>query len=216
MRCVPSLERCFRRSEGVYRGPARVTSRRRVSLQHMGPDRGNEFVDTVTKSLEQLFLNDPPRFHARVPHGYSEPATIERDLLSAGFGAPEITTVAEHSKGRSAREVAMAYCQGTPLRNEIEERDASLLGDATVVATKAPEQNDLEKSAGREDKGARRQGDEVKTRRQIFELRPGAIAANLSARAARACSPSSRGARARCSVRKSGMSPRRSLSALRP
>jgi SAM-dependent methyltransferase len=97
----------------------------------------NEFVDTVTKSLERLFPDDPPRFHARVPHGYSEPATIERDLLSAGFGAPEITTVAKQSKGRSAREVAMAYCQGTPLRNEIEERDASLLGDATVVATKA-------------------------------------------------------------------------------
>jgi hypothetical protein len=31
----------------------------------------------------------------------------------------------------------MAYCQGTPLRNEIEERDASLLGDATVLAARA-------------------------------------------------------------------------------
>jgi hypothetical protein len=33
--------------------------------------------------------------------------------------------------------VAIAYCQGTPLRNEIEERDASLLGGATVIAAKA-------------------------------------------------------------------------------
>jgi hypothetical protein len=31
----------------------------------------------------------------------------------------------------------MAYCQATPLRTEIEERDASLLGDATVAAAKA-------------------------------------------------------------------------------
>jgi hypothetical protein len=31
----------------------------------------------------------------------------------------------------------MAYCQGTPLRNEIEERDALLLGDATALAAKA-------------------------------------------------------------------------------
>lgn len=34
-------------------------------------------------------------------------------------------------------EKAVGYCQGTPLRKEIEARDASLLGDATVVAVKA-------------------------------------------------------------------------------
>ncbi len=97
----------------------------------------NEFVDTVTKSLESLFPDDPPRFHARVPHGYSDRATIERDVMAGGFGTPEITTVAKESRGRSAREVGIAYCQGTPLRTEIEERDATLLGDATVVAVKA-------------------------------------------------------------------------------
>jgi hypothetical protein len=32
---------------------------------------------------------------------------------------------------------AIAYCQGTPLRNEIESRDASLLEHATDVATAA-------------------------------------------------------------------------------
>lgn len=31
----------------------------------------------------------------------------------------------------------MAYCQGTPLRNEIEALDPSRLGDATEVAMKA-------------------------------------------------------------------------------
>ncbi|MDQ3413590.1 MAG: methyltransferase domain-containing protein [Verrucomicrobiota bacterium] len=97
----------------------------------------NQFVDTVTKALESLFPDDPPRFHARVPHGYHDTQTIERDMAAAGFAAPEIMTVAKESRGHSAREVAMAYCQGTPLRNEIEERDASLLGDATVVAIKA-------------------------------------------------------------------------------
>ena len=30
----------------------------------------NEFADTVTRALESLFPDDPPRFHARVPHGY--------------------------------------------------------------------------------------------------------------------------------------------------
>ena len=32
---------------------------------------------------------------------------------------------------------AVAYCQGTPLRNEIEARDASRLGEATDVAAEA-------------------------------------------------------------------------------
>ncbi|MEO6971454.1 MAG: class I SAM-dependent methyltransferase [Chthoniobacterales bacterium] len=98
----------------------------------------NEFIDTVTKALAKLFPNDPPRFHARVPHGYHDRATIARDLAAAGFTAtPQIETVAARSEARSSRIPAMAYCQGTPLRSEIEERDPSLLGDATVVAAKA-------------------------------------------------------------------------------
>jgi len=32
---------------------------------------------------------------------------------------------------------AIAYCQGTPLRNEIEARNASLLGEATDIAPEA-------------------------------------------------------------------------------
>ena len=43
----------------------------------------------------------------------------------------------EVSRAPSAREVATAYCQGTPLRNEIEARDASLLQLATDRATEA-------------------------------------------------------------------------------
>jgi len=31
----------------------------------------------------------------------------------------------------------MAYCQGTPMRNEIEARDAARLGETTEVAAKA-------------------------------------------------------------------------------
>ncbi len=98
----------------------------------------NEFVDTVTTALESIFPDDPPRFHARVPHGYHSIETIEQDLLAAGFTAkPEFSVVAKRSEAQSPRKVAMAYCQGTPLRNEIEERDASLLGDATVAAIRA-------------------------------------------------------------------------------
>ncbi len=98
----------------------------------------NEFVDLATTALEELFPDDPPRFHARVPHGYHSRETIERDLAAGGFTKPaQIETVTARSEARSPRIPAMAYCQGTPLRNEIEERDPTLLGDATVVVAKA-------------------------------------------------------------------------------
>ena len=74
----------------------------------------------------------------RVPHGYHDPAAIERDLATAGFtNPPQIITLAARSEANSPRILAMAYCQGTPLRNEIEERNELLLGDATVLAVKA-------------------------------------------------------------------------------
>src|SRR3990167_6946339 len=95
----------------------------------------NEFADTVTTALESLFPKDPPRFLARTPHGYFDRPTIERDLASGGFiASPQITTVAARSRARSSRVPAIAYCQGTPLRNEIEARDASRLGEATDIA----------------------------------------------------------------------------------
>lgn len=98
----------------------------------------NEFAHTVTTALESLFPQDPPRFLARTPHGYHDLATIGRDLASGGFGAPpQTSTVAARSRAASARAPAMAYCQGTPLRNEIKARDASRLGEATDVAAQA-------------------------------------------------------------------------------
>src|SRR5262249_6191082 len=98
----------------------------------------NDFAHTVTTALEALFPNDPPRFHARVPHGYHDQAEIGRDLAAAGFNKPlQFTTVTARSHARSPRDPAMAYCQGTPLRNEIEARDPALLGDATVIADRA-------------------------------------------------------------------------------
>ncbi len=98
----------------------------------------NEFADAVTTSLESLFPGDPPRFLARTPHGYFDSATIERDLANGGFTAsPRISTVAARSKATSSRVPAVAYCQGTPLRSEIEARGASRLGEATDIAAEA-------------------------------------------------------------------------------
>ena len=98
----------------------------------------NEFADTVTTALETLFPSDPPRFMARTPHGYHDQRAIERDLAEGGFRtAPKFDTVAARSRAPSARVPAIAYCQGTPLRNEIEARDAARLGEATDIAEEA-------------------------------------------------------------------------------
>ncbi len=98
----------------------------------------NEFADTVTTALESLFPADPPRFMARTPHGYFDRPAIERDLADGGFRAsPRISTIAARSRAESPRVPAVAYCQGTPLRNEIEARDASRLDEATDLAAEA-------------------------------------------------------------------------------
>jgi len=98
----------------------------------------NEFADTVTTALASVFPQDPPRFMARTPHGYHQRATIERDVASGGFRrTPRIETVAARSRAASARIPSLAYCQGTPLRSEIEARDAGRLGEATARAAEA-------------------------------------------------------------------------------
>jgi len=100
--------------------------------------RENEFADTVTTALESLFPKDPPRFMARTPHGYYDRPTIERDLANGRFTkSAQIATVAARSRAESSRVPAIAYCQGTPLRNEIEAHDASRLGEATDIAAEA-------------------------------------------------------------------------------
>jgi SAM-dependent methyltransferase len=98
----------------------------------------NEFADTVTTALASLFPEDPPHFLARTPHGYHDRPTIERDLAHGGFiASPTITTVPARSRAHSSHVPAIAYCQGTPLRNEIEARGASRLAEATDVAAEA-------------------------------------------------------------------------------
>ncbi len=98
----------------------------------------NEFADIVTTTVGAMFPDDPPRFLARTPHGYHDRMIHEQDLARGGFRAsPQINTVAFRSRAESSKIPAVAYCQGTPLRNEIEARDASRLVEATDLAAEA-------------------------------------------------------------------------------
>lgn len=96
----------------------------------------NEFTQTVIDALGGLFPADPPRFLARVPHGYYDRGAIARDLAGGGFSeAAEFTIVSQRSRADSARVPALAFCHGTPLRGEIEQRGS--LEQATDRAEEA-------------------------------------------------------------------------------
>lgn len=98
----------------------------------------NEFAHTVTTVLAGLFPADPPLFMARTPHGYFDREAISRDLAAAGFdSAPRIETIAARSRAVSARVAAIAYCQGTLLRNEIEARSGANVVQATSACAAA-------------------------------------------------------------------------------
>jgi ubiquinone/menaquinone biosynthesis C-methylase UbiE len=94
----------------------------------------NEFADFVTTAVAEMFAGDPPRFLARTPHGYHDKQAVIAEVKSAGFGNVAVETVTRRSVAPSCRDPAIGYCQGTPLRNEIEARDANRLVEATEAA----------------------------------------------------------------------------------
>jgi ubiquinone/menaquinone biosynthesis C-methylase UbiE len=94
----------------------------------------NEFADVVTQVACEVFPDDPPIFLARTPHGYHDVRIIQDDVRAAGFSDVCIETIDETSRAPSPRHPAVAYCQGTPLRNEIEARDSALLEHVTDSA----------------------------------------------------------------------------------
>jgi len=97
----------------------------------------NEFADIVVKSVANLFPDDPPMFLARTPHGHHDTSALEVALADAGFETVTIETVVLESTSPSAQSVAVGYCQGTPMRNEIEARDPRRLTEVTEAAASA-------------------------------------------------------------------------------
>jgi ubiquinone/menaquinone biosynthesis C-methylase UbiE len=93
----------------------------------------NDFAAETTAALTRVFPERPPRFLNRVPHGYNEKDVIRRDLRLGGFTRDlRIDTLAGRSRAKSPRIPAVAYCQGTPLRTEIETHGSRALAEATL------------------------------------------------------------------------------------
>ena len=97
----------------------------------------NEIPMAVSDAVAELFPGDPPQFLRRTPHGYHDTEAITSELREAGFARVEFETVEHRSRASSPDDPAIGFCQGTPLRNEIEARDASRLGEATEAASQA-------------------------------------------------------------------------------
>lgn len=97
----------------------------------------NEFADEVTNALAEIYPDDPPAFLDRTPHGYYDLDLIRADLTAAGFSDIKIDMKTDVSHAAHHTHPAIAYCQGTPLRNELEARDPARLQEATDHAAAA-------------------------------------------------------------------------------
>lgn len=97
----------------------------------------NDFALVVTDALADVFPDSPPDFLARVPYGYYNVQNILEQLAEAGFTRIDFETVDKKSRAFTASDPAIAFCQGTPLRSDIEARDASRLDEATQAAAEA-------------------------------------------------------------------------------
>ena len=91
----------------------------------------------VDAAVAARFPADPPHFIARTPHGYNDITAIRAALDAAGFVRVHTERRTERSHAVSARHAAMAFCQGSPLRGEIEARDAGRLDEVTAATAGA-------------------------------------------------------------------------------
>ena len=106
----------------------------RLVFSVWGQLEDNEIPQAVHEGVAALFPSDPPGFLARAPYGHHDVAVIGEQLRQAGFADIAIETVSLRSRAPSPRDPAIGFCQGSPLRNEIEARGAGALAAATDAA----------------------------------------------------------------------------------
>lgn len=92
----------------------------------------NPVAEAVHASVAASFPRDPPEFLARTPHGHHDVAKLAADLAEVGFRRIAVDTVTLDAGRLDAADLARGFCQGTPLRNEIEARDHDGLGRVTT------------------------------------------------------------------------------------
>jgi ubiquinone/menaquinone biosynthesis C-methylase UbiE len=96
----------------------------------------NEVAKPVADAMAAFFPKDPPQFLQRMPYGFYDPEPIRREMAAAGFASVKSETVAKRAQAESARDPAIGFCQGSPLRFEIEARDLARVVEATEAAAR--------------------------------------------------------------------------------
>jgi ubiquinone/menaquinone biosynthesis C-methylase UbiE len=96
----------------------------------------NPATAAVHAAVAACFPADPPAFLQRTPHGYSDPQRIRDDATAAGFHRVEIETVRCETTA-SAADLAVGFCQGSPLRIEILAREPDGLRRVTEAVQSA-------------------------------------------------------------------------------
>ncbi len=97
----------------------------------------NEMTETVSNAVASCFPDNPPQFFRRTPHGYNDVTVIREAMNQAGFSKITAEHIAKRSYANSHRDPAIGFCQGSPMRSEIEARDPTKLEAVTEVAAEA-------------------------------------------------------------------------------
>jgi len=99
----------------------------------------NTFAKNIIEATSFLYPEDPPDFLVKSAHGYHDIGLIKREIAAAGFIRLRIRSTSDISTAPTAMHPAIAYCQGTSLRNEIELREPGGLHRVTEIVAKSIE-----------------------------------------------------------------------------
>lgn len=92
----------------------------------------NEFSQVVHETIAKIFPDDPPRF-LEVPYAYHDLSGIVSELQRADFSVIEIIVQPRESKASDPHQVAMGLVAGSPLANQVADRGAPSLEEATAA-----------------------------------------------------------------------------------
>src|SRR4051794_36732951 len=118
----PDKPAAYREARRVLRRGGRFVLSVWDRLEH------NKLGHAVDEAVAVQFLEDPPRFLARVPYGYHDADAIIDELREAGFGAVPVGTGGRAGRGPPPLHRAGGLGQGPPPRAEIEAGAPGRLG----------------------------------------------------------------------------------------
>jgi SAM-dependent methyltransferase len=94
----------------------------------------NPIVAATLAGLSRRYPQHPSWFLERTPCGYRDPVVIRENLAAAGFSESHIQTVPMTGRAQSPMVAAIGFCQGSPMRAELEALDPGGLEKATAAA----------------------------------------------------------------------------------